>query len=416
MNKTHIIITLLLLCTSPHCLTYARSLNPQDFGNIDNLLGEQELVEFFIIHQNITYKKVWELDPEKLPPSWDRDDEYNRKKFLVEPDLDEMKAKFMDSGPYTPIQVQAYIENTTVEEILSRTTPEPPGEKKSWNVATPKIRQKVEDWNKKPNVDGVTINDLNDNHSWTTSGSIILPVTYYTDSGLYRNESYSNRAFLPAIRWNYYDISDDDSKKKEELTLQLPLYARIAHKIIPRMDKATGEPVEPVGLASWSSEYYFTPFYTTDFDFNGEIIGINLTYEPIIHVGKGFQTGSWHKFSRTGTTAYLLRLIPGVTYSHVLTEGNYFNREENDDNFGPLVSLELGLKPFGINGPWEVKASYEMYYDFTGDDDGYFDKYGGSLSYWISENTAMTLKYTDGDNFLSKQMIDQLSLGLQVRF
>ena len=409
---------------------------PEDFAGDDDVLNEKELVKFLLTNRKITYEKIHMQKVSKIQiENANGNIEYAKMKNVVIWDLLEIKDYIGDDPPYTPLQINAYLNNTTVEEQQQNESNDsnkysikglinkPYINKNKTKIIGPiLLRQKFEDWKKGKlkSIEGVKIsyseNRLKDDRTWITKGSMIYPVRFSSGSqkkDLNQSEKtiFSESALLPTIKWNYVDISNDDNKDLEELTFQLPWYLEIMHNIENDFDKLG----KPLSLSSFLSEFYISPFYTTDFDLDGEIIGLSLTYEPIVQIGTRFQTGSWHQFSKFWLPAYLFRIIPGLNYSHVLTDGDFINRDDNDDAFGITTSIEFGIQPFGDEVPWELKIAYDLFYDFTGEDDGYFNKFLAKMNYWFTENAGLTIDYQDGDDFISKKEVDLITFGLQVR-
>ena len=255
-----------------------------------------------------------------------------------------------------------------------------------------KIRQKFEDWNKDLlDVKGASISYSNDRientGTWLTKGSIIYPIE--------SDRAYSALTLLPSIQWKR------ETAEIDELTFQLPVSYFIAHEMPKYME--------------WSSDFYFSPYYLTDFDFDGKMIGAELTYEPTIQIGRRFQTGSWHSLFGGMDIAYLLRIIPGLTYGHILSEGPYINRDEKDDTLAITCKLEFGLMPFGDKTPWEIRGNYNFLYDFSGESDGYVDLWSASTIWWFNKNVGLDLSYQKGDTPLTKKEVDLVKLNLQFR-
>ncbi|MEH0020748.1 MAG: hypothetical protein V6Z89_13910 [Desulfobacter sp.] len=397
-------------------------IKPDQFTNADGVLTENELIEFFLVHYKITYQDVFTQKVPKPFTNAEGNIQQAKKKFSVMDKLTEMEIKY-GIPPYEPIMVYAYIKNKTVKQIRREEAQafgaESQPEKKYWTYGPIKIRDKFEDWNSDiKGVKGSTLaysdNREKDNSTWATKGNLIFPIQFFKEGdGADSEYNYAESALLPSIKWNYFDLNGGGGNDSESLTFQLPWYTRFSHKIVPVIDQDSGL---PVGLASWASEFYITTIYNTDFDHDGEIVGTSFTYEPIIRVGQNFQTGSWLSLPTIRPPiGYLFRFIPGGIYSHVLSEGPYIKREENDDALGVTTSMELRIKPFGLNSPWEFRTDYELFHDFTGGDDGYFDKWEIALNYWFNDYVALSLEHQNGDDFLTKDEVDLITVGFQVR-
>ncbi len=254
------------------------------------------------------------------------------------------------------------------------------------------LRQKFEDWSKDIyDVKGASISYSNDRIEntgiWMTKGSAIYPIK---SDGVF-----SELTVLPSIQWNREtDVID-------ELTFHLPVNYHVSHKV-------------PEDI-QWSSEFYLSLFYLTDFDFDGEMIGAELTYEPIIQIGRQFQTGSWHSLLGGTDITYLLRVIPGFTYSRILSESLYIDREKNDDMFAVTGKLELGFMPFGKYTSWDIRGTYNFMYDFIEDSDGYSDQWSVSSTWWMHKNVGLELEYQKGDTALTNIEIDLVKLSLKLR-
>ncbi len=180
--------------------------------------------------------------------------------------------------------------------------------------------------------------------------------------------------------------------------------------------------IEGMGNTILNSYFYFAPFYLTDFDFDGAMVGAQFTYEPKLNIN-GFQIGWWHGLCPDcdyvdkwpGLIFYRFRIMPGLTYGHVLSESSFIDRQEKDDLFAATAYVELRFKLFEASLPVEVYGTYEFSYDFIGDVDGYSDELelGGTL--WLNKNVGLDLKYQKGNTQLTNQEIDLLTLNLQLR-
>ncbi len=348
-------LILSLILTSPVLIFAGSKPSPNEFKGVNEYLEEPELIQFFLAYYEISYAYVHRINPPQVFIDAEEGDIRRAKeKLAVYSYLLALYDKY--TKPYTPVKVLAYVNDKSPPEIEEELATEEENtwslfkpyqkEKSNWRFGQLMFRQKVEDWNKGVgDVEGVFVsyadNRLKENRTWATKGSISYPVQFFSESkgegeDSNPNYNYGNFAIIPSIKWNYFDLSDDETKDAEELTFITSFYSSVSHKI-DGFDAYSARS----GLSSFRSDFYLSPFYSTDFDFDGEILGTNLTYEPVMQFGESFQTGSWHKLTESLPPAYLLRFIPGLTYSHVASEGPFIKREKNDDSFGTTASFEL---------------------------------------------------------------------------
>ena len=407
----------LLLISSAQCDS---EIAPDQFAGSDGLLNEKELIEYLLVHDNKSFKDVWKAKPSSREITNEGGNlEQAKKKKSVKWELIQIKDREKSSGPYTPQQIQRKQINTKVgyakrgligESILS--------EDNKTKYGPIRLRQKFEDWDKNiKSVGGASIsysnNRIEETGTWLSQGSLIYPIAYFEEpvDPTKEEKVYSKLALLPSITWEYHSVSSSSEADTKNLTFQLPVYYTILHNIQNNNKDISGD---PTGLMSWRSEFYFSPYYLTDFDFDGAMVGANLTYEPILWISK-FHTGSWVKLFKKSDIAYLFRIIPGLTYGRVLTESSYINRQEKDDMFALTTSLELRFKLFGKSSPWEVFGTYDLWYVFSGDSDGYADIFEAGSTWWFNDNVGLELKYQKGDTILTNTEIDLVTLNLQLR-
>ncbi len=281
-----------------------------------------------------------------------------------------------------------------------------------------RLREKYEDWDKGlKEVDGAFISYANDRIEdtgiWQSKGALIYPISKRyqprRDSEDWNKFVYTKLALLPTIKWNR-------QANTEELSFYLPIDYAISHRVRRERDSSGNLK----GLAQWRDDYYFSLSYMTDFDFEGAMINVEFKYEPTVMFGERFKTGSWHGLmdnsNRESTgIVYLLRIIPGLIYSRVLSESAYIDRQEHDNIFAITTSLELRFKLFGKSSPWEVYGTYNIWYDFSGDLDGYSDILKIGSTWWLNDNVGLSLKYEKGDTPLTNKEIDLVTLNLQLR-
>lgn len=430
MKEQKNILLLIFVCL-PLFLTptliFSAEITPDQFTGSDGLLDEKELIEFFLVHDKKSFQDVWSQKPSSQEIANEGGNiEQAKKRLLIEPDLLEIESREGNKGPYTPQQIQRHLVNNQnaddkqplqyqVTGLINK-----PLEKGNIKYGPIRLRQKFEDWSKKLSaVKGVSVSYSNDQiadtGTWLTQGSLTYPILQLNQRTRENRDqggpNYTELALLPSIKWKYLDVSKGRDKDIEELTFQLPINYNVSHLIEPTLDSSG----VPQGLASWTSAFYFSPFYLTDFDFDGELVGASLTYEPIVQIGTRFQTGSWHSLFETLDTAYLFRIIPGMNYNRVLSESLSIDRKKNDDMLAITTSLELGFQPFGETVPWEIRGTYDLLYDFTGEADGYSDKWSGIMTWWFTKNAALNLEYQKGDTVITKKKIDLITFGLNIR-
>lgn len=278
------------------------------------------------------------------------------------------------------------------------------------------VREKYEDWSKElKDVGGAYISYTNDRAEdtgiWQSKGALIYPIstTYHPErnSDDWERLNYIKLALLPTIKWNR-------QADMEVLSFYLPVDYAVSHNVYDSYGNLKG-------LATkWRDDYYFSLSYMTDFDFEGAMINVEFTYEPTVKFGQRFQIGSWHGLMDNGNKesteiVYLLRIIPGLTYSRVLSESAFFDREENDNLLGVTGSVELRLKLLGRDSPWDIYGKYDFLYDFAGDSSGYADRWDAGATCWINENVGLDLNYEKGDIALTNKEVDLVTLKLKLR-
>lgn len=273
------------------------------------------------------------------------------------------------------------------------------------------LRNKAEDWKK--NIDAVSgasisyFDDrIEDSQTWATEGSIIYPITRTWQRNNNDQESpvYTELALIPSIAW----VRDTN---RNELKFQLPVSYFVSHNIKRRRDTQG----KLVGLQQWEDYFQLKPYYLTDFDFDGMIIGAELTYEPTIQIGSKFQIGSWISPFDESEVAYILHIIPSLNYSRVLSESSFINRKEHDDKFVIATHIELKFKPFGKKTPWEIGGEYKFLYDFSKDIDSYSNYWSTNAKWWFTKNIGMKLKYEKGNIPLTDKEVDLTTLSVEFR-
>ncbi len=409
--KTIFICLPLLFASS---LAFAAEVTPDQFAGSDGLLDEKELIEFLLVHNKKSFQDVWEQEPSSREIANEGGNlEQAKKKKLLKWKLLEIKDTERSIGPYTPQQIQPKQIDSTVEYTKPGLFGKPRISKDEKTKYGPiRLRQKFEDWDKElVSIGGASIsyssNQIDKTETWGSQGSIIYPIAHYKERISPDEEGVvsSELALLPSIQWKYTSAADI-----ENLAFKLPVYYSALHNIVPNLD-ASGN---PTGLVSWLSEFYFSSFYLTDFNFDGAMLGAELTYEPILSIS-GFKTGSWVNLFKKSDIVYLFRVMPGLNYSRVLSESSFIDREENDDMFAITGSLELRFKLFGSSSPWEIYSTYDLIYDLNGDSDGYSEIFEVGSTWWFTDNVGLELKYEKGDTPLTNEEIDLVTLNLQLR-
>lgn len=81
------------------------------------------------------------------------------------------------------------------------------------------------------------------------------------------------------------------------------------------------------------------------------------------------------------------------------------------------ADLSLALKPFSNDAPWEVRAEYQLLYDFytRSGEDAYSDLWTAALSYWFTDYVGITLEFNQGTAPVSQKNVDLITLGFQAR-
>lgn len=212
--------------------------SPDEFQGSNNFLEENELIQFFLAYYDISYYFVHNISPtQSFIDEQGGDIRRAKEKLAVYSYLVELSEKY--DGPYAPTVVLAFVKNKTPSEIEEELAVEEeyaggillqPYQKEGskWRFGPVLFRQKVEDWNKDvDDIEGVSVsyadNRLKENRTWSTKGSLSYPIQFFSEFEGDNKESrvsynYSQKAFVPAINWKYFDLSDDDTKDVEELT------------------------------------------------------------------------------------------------------------------------------------------------------------------------------------------------------
>lgn len=276
-----------------------------------------------------------------------------------------------------------------------------PIEKGDKTYGRPKIRSKIEDWseNNLKKVDGATIaferDRLDSTDTWAGAGSAIYPIRI--------SRSSSQTALLPSISWNLADESDGSSNDLQELKFGVPVTWRNNFG----SSKFFYQNV-------WRT--YLNPFYLTDLNFDGGATGISLTTDPHLQFTNfSFpEIGSLAKLHPDLPTSYRFRVIPKLEYAHVHETSEFIKRTSDEEFFAGGASLELISYPLGSSFPLQLTFGYSYLRDFVGDES--FDLWKAKCSWWFDNNIGLTASFSDGDAPVSDQNIDQILVGLEVKY
>jgi hypothetical protein len=263
-----------------------------------------------------------------------------------------------------------------------------------------RIRKTLDDWDGDlDDVDGATLsfeqNELDDSKTWSSEGALIYPVSrsLATSFGSYRS---ARLTVLPSVTWKLSDVSSS-TNDVEDLAFQLPISLHGRHPMS--------------GNTFWVDDFLLSPYYHTDFHFDADVVGAELTYSPYIKISR-FAVGGWTGLF--GKTAYLLRVAPKINASEVLRTSRFLDRPNDDTRISLGARLEAGLRPFGEDNPWELKATYTFGYDVAGTDK-YSDLFEAKTTYWFVKKVGLTFSFQKGETPVSDKNLNLLKLGLEVK-
>lgn len=239
------------------------------------------------------------------------------------------------------------------------------------------------------------------NGAWNTEGALIFPLRWKREGA---DASSLSVHLTPAVSWNFVEQEAPGKSDVDELKLSAPII--MGHTPGGRLD-----PQEYIAIVE--------PYYQTDWDFDGEILGGSLKLEYVGKVGP-VHFGSFHSLfdaseakSIDDILAYRLRIKPMLDYSEVVKKGG-FDRAEDDDwlRLGGEVSFELRF--FGSDNPLDLGITYRFAEEVHGDG-GFSDLFKANATLWLSPNAGLTLEYQKGETPVADKDIDLITLGLELK-
>lgn len=245
---------------------------------------------------------------------------------------------------------------------------------------------------------GLTDNRLaGGTRTWNTEGALMLPF-HYVYTGNIGGDTIFHAA--PSVSWNFLKQEAAAAAEINELKFSAPVTLDTGH-------------------LTFTTE----PFYQTDTDFKGEIIGVlgSLAYRgkfPLI--GKLNEWQTWYQGSTREVHAkWNAKAL--VDYSDVREGSPWIKRAVDNDwlRLGGEASFDIGLygKPDSpvMPAPITLSLSYR-YMDTVNGVGGDSDLFKASLTYWINNYAGITAEYQKGDTPVAKKEIDLFTLGVELRY
>lgn len=376
------------------------------FAGENDRLSEAELVEYLLVRGSVTYGQL-------RPPFGFHGDIEARKRAVLAKVLGKL-AKGLGQIP-----AEGYLANTVQDFLDSQARPAPilgidapgitsavvtsEGEGKARSRGPVYLRATPQDLGARKKAKGATLqfvdNKLDGGGSqWTTQGSLVYPFVWEWN----RTGGLSEELKLgPALSWR---VIEGATQEIDDLQVAVPIWWGQNH-----------------GGDAWidRTEISLMPYAHTDWSLDGWTVGATLTAEPVSKLGP-LTVGDYHALiegEKLGEIlAYRLQVMPKVDYSNVLDAGGHTTRDASHDWLRAGGKIGLGLRFFGNRSPLEMEASYEHLAGIGGgaEDARYFL---ASITQWLYEDqVGLTLKYEDGETPVSQKDIDQLTLGLDLRF
>jgi hypothetical protein len=235
---------------------------------------------------------------------------------------------------------------------------------------------------------------LKGNGAWNSEGALAYPIEWARERAAGGSTVWT---LLPAVTWKIAESETPTAKDVEELAFHCSINA---YRTFP-----------------WNGglSLQVDPYYNTDFSWDHEIYGATASLEYIGDVLGDFSVGGYKWLYKGSSLAYQARLIAKLDYSEVGATGQHTTRTKEDDwlRAGGLASLDLR---FGKSKrPIEVGASYEFKCDLQGKG-GSGSLFDAHVTWPLSDYTGLTLKYQKGDEPVSDQKIDQITLGMEFKY
>lgn len=245
------------------------------------------------------------------------------------------------------------------------------------------------------------------NGAWSAEGALVLPLHSIDNplapsdgSGIEKpgTTTWIGHAGL-AVSWKIEEQEKPNTQDIDELKLSIPLGA---------------------GYSGTLGEFFIgtEPYYQTDTDFDGGIVGATASFE----YSAGEYLGTFGKLTTLGARDLSMRIraIGLVDYSDVRDTSPYIKRTLDDDWFrlGAQFSIEFGLFPtdtLSKQPPITIGASYRFMQEVGDDNGGYSDFFKANATLWLSPNAGLTLEYQKGETPVADKDIDLITLGLELK-
>lgn len=253
---------------------------------------------------------------------------------------------------------------------------------------------------------------------WDTQGALYMPFdwihTEFTEvpsTGANRPRGSTHFHIAPGAEWKYHRADKEDGPDINELKLSVPF----------SLDT-------PVGTNGNYLTVTAEPFYQTDFDFDGRIVGAlgTISYRGKVPLLR--KVNDWVAL-RPGPDQGLYRRIVlegNVDYSNVERASNWISRPEGDHwlRVGGKVGLDIAYRPkhLGQSPAYERKSNvidFSLSYrwmDTLSGNGGSSDIFDAKLTYWINDFAGITAQYQRGDTPVAEATIDLLTFGIELRY
>lgn len=277
------------------------------------------------------------------------------------------------------------------------------------------LRKSADDWLKeRKDTEGAKVayadNRIDKQTTWSTEGALLYPMRLWQRNVAPNSTEFfgsQSIQFIPSASWKVVNIAETNKGDIEELMFQLPVVWSVTHR----------------GAGWWRNSHVgLTPYYHTDFHFDGEVFGGKLTWTPVfrqevendyrgplLSVNTGYRD-LW----RSAPLRYYIGLVPALDFNHFSRTNLFITREKHDDYFRAGGKAELGLKTAGYPS-LELLASYEAFAGLHGAPD-FSDLISLKSKFWFSDYAGVFLQYDKGDTPVAQKKIDLVTFGLELRF
>ena len=307
----------LILCTAT---LQAQESDLSDYCADFDFAQESEIVEFLLFHKQVPYSKIAPKNGGTIT--------YISKKSAVKADLDKLAKHFGYPPPYPILETQEVIEG--IRTVGSRPPTGSPADSPEWKRSKVLLRSKPSDIGDKKNASGAKADFLKDNSSagqerWSTSGALIIQwAASFESPDKSSTFLYTEQSFGPSIYWNVIDTNAVNPKNEiEELQFAFPYKFDGLLRTYRHGEDDVDLDSESVRVSLERLIYTATPYYHTDFDFDGATVGARMGVEPVIDFG-GFAIGKYQGLTPNSegtkwynSLAYRVRIAPQLAYDKV---------------------------------------------------------------------------------------------------